>query len=71
MLYGLFVLLISAGGIVAALLGHAEKSDVWVFVYLPALYMIVIYIGTAMGCGIYNLVARWVGGIEVVLDEEK
>lgn len=35
---------------------------------LPILYGICGFIFTAIGCAIYNLVAGWVGGVEVELD---
>jgi hypothetical protein len=35
---------------------------------IPILYAVVGFIGTALACAIYNLVANWVGGIEVELE---
>ena len=35
---------------------------------LPILYGICGFIFTAIGCAVYNLVAGWVGGVEVELD---
>jgi hypothetical protein len=35
---------------------------------LPIFYGIAGFIFTAIGCALYNLVAGWVGGIEVELD---
>ena len=35
----------------------------------PVLYGIFGFIFTAIGCWFYNIVAGWVGGIEVELDE--
>jgi hypothetical protein len=34
------------------------------FLLFPLLYLIVGYIGTLIFCGLYNLVARFTGGIE-------
>ena len=34
------------------------------FLLLPLLYLIVGYIGTLIFCAVYNLVARFTGGIE-------
>jgi hypothetical protein len=36
---------------------------------LPILYACVGFVGAAIGCAIYNLVAGWVGGIEIELGE--
>jgi hypothetical protein len=35
---------------------------------LPIIYGVMGFIATAIGCAIYNVVAGWVGGIEVELD---
>jgi hypothetical protein len=35
---------------------------------LPIIYGVMGFIFTAIGCAIYNLVAGWVGGVEVELD---
>jgi len=37
-------------------------------VAIPIIYGVLGFIFTALGCAIYNLVAGWVGGIEVELD---
>jgi hypothetical protein len=37
---------------------------------VPLLYGLLGFIMTAIGCALYNLVASWVGGIEVQLDEQ-
>ena len=38
-------------------------------VAIPVVYGIVGFVFTAIGCLIYNLVAGWVGGIEIEMDE--
>jgi hypothetical protein len=35
---------------------------------LPIIYGIMGFIVTAIGCAVYNLVAGWVGGVEVELE---
>jgi len=35
---------------------------------LPMLYGVAWFIFTVIGCAIYNLVAGWVGGVEVELE---
>lgn len=39
-------------------------------ILMPLLYAILGFIGTAIGCGIYNIVAGWVGGIEIEVEVE-
>jgi hypothetical protein len=42
------------------------------FIFFPFMYGIVGFIMTALGCLIYNLIAKWTGGIEFeieVMDE--
>ena len=36
---------------------------------IPVIYGIVGFIFTAIGCLIYNLVAGWVGGVEIEMDQ--
>ncbi len=36
---------------------------------MPVLYGAMGLVGAAIGCALYNLVAGWVGGIEVELDQ--
>jgi len=45
------------------------QFPVIVIVLLPILYSVIVYIFTALGCLMYNLGARWVGGIEVEVDD--
>jgi hypothetical protein len=39
-------------------------------VALPVLYGVGGFVATAIGCFVYNLVAGWVGGIEVELETD-
>jgi len=38
------------------------------FILLPFIYAIMGFIFTALGCLIYNIIAKWIGGIEVEID---
>ena len=38
-------------------------------VAIPVIYGLVGFVFTAIGCLIYNLVAGWVGGVEIEIDE--
>jgi len=37
-------------------------------IFIPFIYALLGFIFVAIGCAIYNVVASWVGGIEVELD---
>lgn len=41
---------------------------VGVAVALPLIYGLIGFVFTAIGCAIYNLVAGWIGGIEIELE---
>lgn len=48
-----------------AAFGPSEsRPPVFVFIALPVIYLIVGYVGTALACAIYNVVYKWVGGVE-------
>ena len=36
---------------------------------LPVIYGIIGFVFTAIGCAIYNLVAGWIGGIEIEIEQ--
>ena len=40
-------------------------------IILPFLYAIMGFIMTAIGCWIYNLVAKWTGGIELEFEDDE
>ena len=40
------------------------------FVLGPFIYAVIGYLGTAIGCWLYNLVAGWSGGISMTLEQE-
>ena len=37
-------------------------------IFLPFIYGLVGFITTAIGCMVYNLIAQWIGGIEVEVE---
>ena len=41
-----------------------------IYIVAPFFYAIIIFIMTALGCALYNLVASWIGGIPVELEKE-
>ncbi len=38
------------------------------FILIPFIYGFMGFIMTAIGCSVYNLVSKWVGGIEVEIE---
>ena len=40
-----------------------------VAIALPVIYGVIGFVFTAIGCAIYNLVAGWIGGIEVEIEQ--
>jgi len=50
--------------IASAFMPEGQRIPVLVMVLLPAIYLVIGYLGTALACAIYNLVAKVVGGIE-------
>lgn len=69
-LYLLVGLLLAPMFLLAAILAPDQASFGVAFaVGLPILYACAGFVGAAIGCAIYNIVAGWVGGIEVELGE--
>jgi hypothetical protein len=40
------------------------------FVFGPFIYAVIGYVGTAIGCWIYNLISGWSGGIALTLEPD-
>lgn len=45
-------------------LSPAPSPDLWFLIAMPFIYLIFGFIFTAIGALIYNVVAKWIGGIE-------
>ena len=68
-LYGLMGLVFVPIFFIAAMVAPKQSGFGTGFALaLPIIYGIAGFIFTAIGCALYNLVAGWVGGIEVELD---
>lgn len=68
-LYGLAgVLLVPIFLVVAMNSPSEERISMGIALLIPIFYGIAGLIVTAIGCAIYNVVAGWVGGIEMDLD---
>ncbi|MBT9527671.1 MAG: hypothetical protein IV105_20640 [Rhizobacter sp.] len=50
--------------IMSAFMPNESKFSALGMLMLPVVYLVVGYIMTAIGCAFYNLVAKFVGGIE-------
>ena len=40
------------------------------FLFLPFVYAVIVFVMTAIACLVYNLIAKWIGGIEVEIADE-
>ena len=57
-------------GLAPASPGTEKQQLPLVFIILlPFIYSFVCYLFIAIGCWMYNICARWVGGIEVEVDD--
>jgi hypothetical protein len=71
LLYGLMGLIFLPFFLIATMLSPADNGfGVGFALALPILYGLLGFIFTAIGCALYNWVARKVGGIELSLDTE-
>ena len=48
--------------------GEGQFSMIFAIAF-PLIYAVLGLVGAAIGCLIYNMVAGWVGGIEIELDQ--
>lgn len=71
LLYGLMGLIFVPFFLIATMFSSGEESfGIGFALALPILYGLLGFVFTAIGCALYNWVARKVGGIEVSLDTE-
>jgi len=60
---------VSAAGNTQAMLGFwVIKLGYWLVLIMPITLAVLYFLGAMLGALIYNLVARWMGGIKVVLN---
>jgi hypothetical protein len=67
-LYAIISLVLVPFLLIATLLGHGGLGAIFV-IFLPIVYGIAGFIAGVIVAFIYNLVARWTGGIEFVLTD--
>lgn len=69
-LYGLMGVVLIPIFLVASMFSPATAGyGIGFAVALPVVYGLIGFIFTAIGCAIYNLVAGWIGGIEIEIEE--
>jgi hypothetical protein len=68
LLYALISLVLVPFLILGALFSHGGFGIVFI-IFLPIIYGIAGFIGGIIGALVYNLVAKWTGGIEMVLTD--
>ena len=44
--------------------GGAQGMPLWLVFIFPVIYLVVAYIGTVIGCALYNVLAPMTGGLE-------
>jgi uncharacterized oligopeptide transporter (OPT) family protein len=69
-LYGLFALPIALILGIAAVFGPPEQAKPWaLIVAIPVFYMVFGFLFMPIAAWMYNLVAKWTGGVEYVTAE--
>ncbi|MGA9333686.1 MAG: hypothetical protein WBV39_05350 [Rudaea sp.] len=61
------------GSMIGGLIGHGAGAagvlgGLFMLIFLPILYGVIGFIAGAIGAFLYNLVAGWIGGIEMDVD---
>lgn len=51
--------------------GAAAGMGLFVLILIPIFYIVAGFVGTLIGCFIYNLAAGWIGGIELEFDQQE
>jgi hypothetical protein len=68
-----FFMLAGFGAMAAAKQGGAEVPFAFMFgigaLFLPVLYGVMGFIFGVIAAAVYNLVAKWTGGLEIVLED--
>ena len=67
--YVAFSLMFIPFGIMMIIAGDSSTGTVYLL--MPIIYGIIGFPATALGCWVYNLLAKNIGGIEVVVEEER
>ena len=69
-LYALIGLVLAPFLLLAAMFAPQEASwGAGLVIFVPIFYGLLGFVATAIGCVVYNMVAGWVGGIEVEIGD--
>ena len=66
-LYGMLSLFFVPFLMLPGLLGSKSAMPIWVSLLIIPLYVIAGFLGSMLMAWLYNLIADWVGGIEITL----
>ena len=69
-LYGILSLIFLPFVIIPALLANRPGPGVIFILILPIIYVVMGFIMAVITAAIYNLCAKWVGGIEIELEDD-
>ena len=69
-LYGIFSLLFLPFFMLPVLLGAKNAPPMWLPLLFVPVYVIGSFLMTALMAWLYNVVARWVGGLEIATEAE-
>ena len=69
-LYGIFSLLFLPFFMLPVLLGAKNAPPMWLPLLFVPVYVIGSFLMTALMAWLYNVVARWVGGLEIATEPE-
>jgi len=71
LLYGLISLIYSIIGIFMVILGSGQVRIMGIiYIALPVIMLILGFFTMLLCCWIYNIVAKWVGGIEFTIEDK-
>lgn len=67
LIWGIFAAILGTTIAVLGGLGALAGLGLWSIIVFPIIYALVGFVGGAIGAFLYNLVAGWIGGVEVEL----
>ena len=67
-LYGIIALIFVPFILIAALFGIKGGGGIFA-IFIPVIYAVVGFIGGVISAFVYNLVAKWTGGVEFTTEE--
>ncbi|MDK2907911.1 MAG: hypothetical protein PWQ87_369 [Candidatus Woesearchaeota archaeon] len=67
LIWGIFAAITGTSFAVLGGLGFMAGLGLWSIIVFPIIYALIGFIGGVIGAFLYNLVAGWIGGIEIEL----